>query len=83
MGKAFMNIDAAFLRQLLHLPHDCDVVTSVEGERGIVRVMVEHGSISAETVEVSANFKKQEAIVFDGFLAVRRRSAPSADTPID
>ena len=80
MGKAFLTVDAAFVRDLLHLPADCEILTSVEGKRGTIRVLVDHPTIADGCIDVTATFKREEVIVFAGFEPVPQRPpAPPVD----
>lgn len=76
MGAAYLKIDAELLRDILRLPHDSQIICSVESETGMIRLLVHHHSIEADAIEVNGSYRRQESIVFAGFTTARTRHPP-------
>ena len=72
MGAAYLVVDAQVLRDILRLPSDSQIVCSCEAASGTVKLLVDHPSIDADAASVTAVFRRQEPIVFQGFQTTER-----------
>jgi hypothetical protein len=76
---AYLTISGEVLRQLLHMPSDCEIVASVDGEADQVRLLVGHESIPPEALEIVAIYRTIHGVsVFDHFEVVRKHELEAA-----
>lgn len=78
-GIAVLKVSGELLRQMLHMPTDCEIIGSLNSEDEAVELLVEHSSIPPNAIQVIGKYRSIHGVtVFDSFDVVKEREQVSA-----
>lgn len=65
MARAYLKLSTTLLEELFRMP--AGVIVADPGTPGVVNLLLEHPSIDPDAGYVTATYRRQEALVFEGF----------------